>query len=128
MFTVSLLSVDSTQRPVFFFTLPGVRHTTTLLFGSNGSVLYVGAQDTVLSLDISQSDVIKLKKKVSVSWCLHGSSFIGIRPTVCVSVCLQVEWRPSKTDIDTCRLKGKDPLVMSTFYFAPPTVSVNRRN
>lgn len=128
MFTVSFLSVDSTQRPVFFFTLPGVCHTTTLLLGNNESVLYVGAQDAVLSLDVSQSDVIKLKKKVGVNWCPHGSNFIGIRPTVCVSVCLQVEWRPSETDIGTCHLKGKDPLVMSIFYFVPCTVSVNRRN
>ncbi|TKS82743.1 Zinc finger protein 12 [Collichthys lucidus] len=43
---------------------PNVHNTTTLLLSNDGSTLYVGARDALLSLDVSQSDVINLKKKV----------------------------------------------------------------
>ena len=59
------LGPDSTDRPLVLFSLPDVHNTTTLLLSDDGSTLYVGAQDALLSLDVSQSDVISLKKKVS---------------------------------------------------------------
>ena len=60
-----MLLTDSTDRPLALFSLPDVHNTTTLLLSDDGSTLYVGARDAVLSLDVSQSDVISLKKKVS---------------------------------------------------------------
>ncbi|XP_060937608.1 semaphorin-4A-like [Limanda limanda] len=73
---------NSTERPLVHFSLHDVHNTTTLLLSDDGSTLYVGARDAVLSLDISQSDVISLRRKVS--------------------------WRPSEGDIRECRGKGKN--------------------
>uniref|UniRef100_A0A671TTG0 Sema domain-containing protein n=1 Tax=Sparus aurata TaxID=8175 RepID=A0A671TTG0_SPAAU len=70
------LGPDSTDRPLVLFSLPDVHNTTTLLLSDDRSTLYVGAQDTLLSLDVSQSDVISLKKKV--------------------------EWSPSEREITEC--------------------------
>ncbi|KAF7644700.1 hypothetical protein LDENG_00217200, partial [Lucifuga dentata] len=75
----------STVRPVVHFSVPGVHNTTTLLLSDDGSTLYVGARDAVLSLDVSQHDVISLKNKV--------------------------EWRPTPTEIKQCENKGKNPTV-----------------
>ena len=57
-----LVLADSTDRPLRFFKHPNV---TALLLSNDGSTLYVGAQDDLLSLDVNESDVIHLKKKVS---------------------------------------------------------------
>ncbi|XP_034467822.1 semaphorin-4A-like isoform X2 [Hippoglossus hippoglossus] len=76
---------NSTERPLVHFSLHDVHNTTTLLLSDDGSTLYVGARDAVLSLDISQSDVISLRRKVS--------------------------WRPSEGDIRECQVKGKNPEV-----------------
>nr|XP_020474374.1 semaphorin-4A-like [Monopterus albus] len=77
--------LNSTDRPLVYFSLPDVHNTTTLLLSPDASTLYVGARDIVLSLDVSQSDVISLKKKV--------------------------EWRPSDAEIHDCQNKGKNPTV-----------------
>ncbi|XP_038568319.1 semaphorin-4A-like [Micropterus salmoides] len=74
--------LNSADRPLVLFSLPDVHNTTTLLLSDDGSTLYVGARDAILSLDVSQSDVIHLKKKV--------------------------EWSPSESEIEECQLKGKD--------------------
>ncbi|XP_054476879.1 semaphorin-4B-like [Anoplopoma fimbria] len=77
--------LNSPDRPLVRFSPPDLHNTTTLLLSDDGSTLYVGAQDAVLSLDVSQSDVIRLKKKV--------------------------EWRPSQSEINDCENKGKDAMV-----------------
>lgn len=77
--------LNSADRPLVFFSLPDVHNMTTLLLSNNGSTLYVGARDAILSLDVSQSDVISLKKKV--------------------------DWSPSKSEINDCQRKGKNPMV-----------------
>ncbi|XP_073342175.1 semaphorin-4A-like [Pagrus major] len=77
--------LNSADRPLVRFSLPDVHNTATLLLSDDGSTLYVGAQDAVLSLDVSQSDVISLKKKV--------------------------EWSPSVKEITECENKGKNPTV-----------------
>ncbi|KAM9353588.1 semaphorin-4A [Symphorus nematophorus] len=77
--------LNSTDRPLFQFSLPDIHNTTTLLLSEDGSTLYVGARDALLSLDVSQSDVIKLKKKV--------------------------EWSPSQSEINDCQSKGKHETV-----------------
>lgn len=41
-----------------------LHNTTALLLSSDSSTLYVGAQNAILSLDVNQSDVIRLNKKV----------------------------------------------------------------
>nr|UTQ93900.1 semaphoring-4A [Micropterus salmoides] len=74
--------LNSADRPLVLFSLPDVHNTTTLLLSDDGSTLYVGARNAILSLDVSQSDVIHLKKKV--------------------------EWSPSESEIEECQLKGKD--------------------
>lgn len=65
---VMCLCADSTERPLVIFRLPDNHKTTRLLLSNDGSTLYVGAQDALFSLDVSQSDVIQLKKKVSKRW------------------------------------------------------------
>ncbi|XP_070690834.1 semaphorin-4A-like [Pempheris klunzingeri] len=77
--------LNSADRPLVHFTLPGVRYTTTLLLSADGSTLYVGARDAVLSLDVSQSDVISLNRKVV--------------------------WSPSDSEINDCKGKGKNDTV-----------------
>ncbi|KAF3692471.1 Semaphorin-4B Semaphorin-C [Channa argus] len=77
--------LNSADRPLIHFSPPNVYNTTTLLLSDDGSTLYVGARDAVLSLDVSQSDVISMKRKV--------------------------EWGPSQEDTNNCRSKGKNPQV-----------------
>ncbi|XP_034409974.1 semaphorin-4A-like [Cyclopterus lumpus] len=77
--------LNSPNRPLVLFSPPDLHNTTTLLLSTDGSTLYVGARDAVLSLDVSQSDVIRLKKKV--------------------------EWRPSQSEINSCQSKGKNAAV-----------------
>ncbi|KAF7227699.1 semaphorin-4B isoform X1 [Nothobranchius furzeri] len=77
--------IDSIDRPLVHFSLPDVQNTNMLLLSDGVSTLYVGAQDTILSLDISQSDVIRLKKQVS--------------------------WRPTAEEISKCGMKGKNSQV-----------------
>ncbi|CAK6983515.1 semaphorin-4B-like [Scomber scombrus] len=77
-------SLHSAERRLVF-SLPDVHNYSTLLLGNNGSTLYVGARDAVLSLDVSQHDVITLKKKV--------------------------EWSPSSKEITDCHNKGKNRTV-----------------
>ncbi|KAE8277232.1 Semaphorin-4B Semaphorin-C [Larimichthys crocea] len=74
--------LNSAERPLVLFSHPNVHNTTTLLLSNDGSTLYVGARDALLSLDVSQSDVINLKKKV--------------------------DWRPSEEEMTSCSDKGKD--------------------
>ncbi|KAM7382754.1 hypothetical protein PAMP_002471 [Pampus punctatissimus] len=77
--------LNSADRQLLHFSLPSVHNTTALLLNNDSSTLYVGARDTILSLDISQSGVITLKKKV--------------------------EWSPSEREINDCQDKGKNPTV-----------------
>uniref|UniRef100_A0A3B4VE88 Semaphorin-4B-like n=1 Tax=Seriola dumerili TaxID=41447 RepID=A0A3B4VE88_SERDU len=79
------LCPGSADRPLVHFSLPDVHNTTTLLISNDSSTLYVGARDAVLSLDVSQSNVISLKKKL--------------------------DWSPSQSQIRDCELKGKNPTV-----------------
>ncbi|XP_034005425.1 semaphorin-4B-like [Trematomus bernacchii] len=74
--------LNSAERPLVFFRPPDLLNSTTLLLSDDGSTLFVGARDAVFSLDVSQSDVISLKRKV--------------------------EWRPSQSEITECQNKGKD--------------------
>ncbi|CAB1334234.1 unnamed protein product [Coregonus sp. 'balchen'] len=73
--------LESPERPLPFFSNPDIRNTTTLLLSDDGSTLFVGARDAVLSLDVSQPDVITMKTKM--------------------------EWKPSPLDLHTCTSKGK---------------------
>ncbi|XP_037532432.1 semaphorin-4B-like [Nematolebias whitei] len=73
--------LNSTERPLVH---RSVLNTTTLLLSDDGSTLYVGAQDAVLSLDVSRSDVISLKK---------------------------VAWSPSEDEIIRCGQTGKSRTV-----------------
>lgn len=77
--------LDSADRPLVHFSLPDVHNTTTLLLSEDDSTLYVGARDAILSLDVSQSEAIQLKKKV--------------------------QWSPSEHEIKDCQYKGKNPTV-----------------
>ncbi|XP_058475712.1 semaphorin-4A isoform X1 [Solea solea] len=97
-FTVALLGFLSpcltrlTPRVSFPFGSPGrhltrfssddVSNTTTLLLSEGGDVLYVGARDAVLALDVGHKDVITLRNKL--------------------------DWRPSDKDLEQCSMKGKE--------------------
>uniref|UniRef100_A0A3P8XQN7 Sema domain-containing protein n=1 Tax=Esox lucius TaxID=8010 RepID=A0A3P8XQN7_ESOLU len=47
-------SCESPGRPLLFFSKPGIKHTTTMLLSDDGCTLFIGAQDVLLSLDVSQ--------------------------------------------------------------------------
>ncbi|XP_039887123.1 semaphorin-4B-like isoform X1 [Simochromis diagramma] len=73
---------DSTERPLLHFGHGDLHNTTALLLSRDSSTLYVGAQNAILSLDVNQSDVIRLNKKV--------------------------QWSPSDKETSDCTGKGKD--------------------
>ena len=58
------LSTGSSDRGLVHFSQPDVHNTTTLLLSNDGSTLYVGARNAILSLDVSDPQVITLKAKV----------------------------------------------------------------
>ncbi|XP_054638276.1 semaphorin-4B isoform X2 [Dunckerocampus dactyliophorus] len=81
----SSFHLNSSSRPLVHFSLPELHNITALLLSDDHNVLYVGARDTVLSLDVTQSDIMALRKKVP--------------------------WRPSDSDIDICQSKGRNVTV-----------------
>ncbi|XP_026205696.1 semaphorin-4A isoform X2 [Anabas testudineus] len=73
--------MGSPGRHLIRFSSPDVSNTTTLLLRDDGDVLYVGARDAVLELDVSHGDAITLKSKL--------------------------DWSPSDKDLEQCSMKGK---------------------
>ncbi|XP_051992053.1 semaphorin-4A-like isoform X1 [Xyrauchen texanus] len=73
--------MGSPGRSLTVFTNPDVYNTTTLLLSNNEDTLFVGARDTVLSIDVSQTDTMTMKKKM--------------------------DWSPSEKDLADCSMKGK---------------------
>lgn len=74
-------SLGSPGRLLSHFSSPDVSNTTTLLLSHDGDVLYVGARDAVLALDVSNQDAITLRSKL--------------------------DWSPSEKDLEQCSMKGK---------------------
>lgn len=78
--TAAVVSVclcpDSTERPLLHFGHGDLHNTTALLLSSDSSTLYVGAQNAILSLDVNQSDVIRLNKKVLRRNCLNFTEIL----------------------------------------------------
>ncbi|XP_015194570.2 semaphorin-4A [Lepisosteus oculatus] len=58
-------SSDSPGRVLSWFKDPSVQNTTTLLLSNDGDILYVGARDALLSLNVSQPGVMTVVKKVN---------------------------------------------------------------
>ncbi|XP_077363373.1 semaphorin-4A isoform X2 [Festucalex cinctus] len=73
--------VGSPGRRLTRFSSADVGNTTTLLLSSADDMLYVGARDAVLALDVSLEDTITLRNKL--------------------------DWRPSEKDLEQCSMKGK---------------------
>ncbi|XP_044191011.1 semaphorin-4A isoform X1 [Thunnus albacares] len=73
--------VGSPGRHLTRFSSPDVSNTTTLLLSEDGDMLYVGAQDAVLALDVSLKEAIILRSKL--------------------------DWSPSEKDLEQCSMKGK---------------------
>ncbi|XP_059909342.1 semaphorin-4A-like [Gadus macrocephalus] len=73
--------LDSSDRGLVHFSQPNVHNTTTLLLSDDGSTLYVGARNNILSLDVSDPEVITLKE--------------------------ETRWSPSREDIEACSKKQK---------------------
>lgn len=57
-------TTGSPGRHLTRFSNPDVSNTTTLLLSEDGDMLYVGARDAVLALDVSHKDTIILRSKV----------------------------------------------------------------
>nr|XP_020480504.1 semaphorin-4A-like [Monopterus albus] len=76
-----LVVSGSPGRHVICFNIPDVCNTTTLLLSEDGDMLYVGARDAVLALDVSRKDSITLRSKL--------------------------DWSPSDRDLEQCSMKGK---------------------
>lgn len=74
-------SLGSPGRLLSGFSSPDVSNTTTLLLSHEGDVLYVGARDAVLALDVSNEDAITLRSRL--------------------------DWSPSEKDLEQCSMKGK---------------------
>ncbi|XP_040910145.1 semaphorin-4A isoform X2 [Toxotes jaculatrix] len=73
--------MGSPGRHLTRFSSHDVRNTTTLLLSEGGDMLYVGARDAVLALDVSHKDAIILRNKL--------------------------DWSPSDKDLEQCSMKGK---------------------
>lgn len=56
----------SPGRSLTVFTNPDVYNTTTLLLSDDEGTLFVGARDAILSIDVSRTDAMAMKEKVSV--------------------------------------------------------------
>ncbi|KAI1885986.1 hypothetical protein AGOR_G00209400 [Albula goreensis] len=81
--------IGSQGRSLTHFTSSGIKNTTTLLLSDDGTTLYVGARDYVLSLDVSQPGVMEIKHKV--------------------------DWSPKTSDHEVCRSKGKSEMDCHNF-------------
>ncbi|KAG9345343.1 hypothetical protein JZ751_009889 [Albula glossodonta] len=81
--------IGSQGRSLTHFTSFGIKNTTTLLLSDDGTTLYVGARDYVLSLDVSQPGVMEIKHKV--------------------------DWSPKTSDHEVCRSKGKSEMDCHNF-------------
>ncbi|XP_069032777.1 semaphorin-4A isoform X2 [Embiotoca jacksoni] len=73
--------MGSPGRHLTRFSSHDVNNTTTLLLSADGDMLYVGARDAVLALDVSHKDTIILRSKL--------------------------DWSPSDKDLEQCSMKGK---------------------
>ncbi|XP_035489360.2 semaphorin-4A isoform X1 [Scophthalmus maximus] len=73
--------MGSPGRHLTCFSSYDVSNTTTLLLSEGGDMLYVGARDAVLALDVSHKDAIILMNKL--------------------------DWSPSDKDLEQCSMKGK---------------------
>ncbi|XP_065327518.1 semaphorin-4A [Pelmatolapia mariae] len=73
--------MDSPGRRLIRFNSHYVSNTTTLLLSEDGDILYVGARDSVLALNVSHKDSIILRNKL--------------------------DWSPSHEDLEQCSMKGK---------------------
>ncbi|GAA6226688.1 semaphorin-4A-like isoform X2 [Lates japonicus] len=73
--------MGSPGRHLTHFSSHDVSNTTTLLLSEGGDMLYVGARDAVLALDVSHKDAIILRNKL--------------------------DWSPSDKDLEQCSMKGK---------------------
>lgn len=58
-------TTGSPGRHLTRFSSHDVSNTTTLLLSEDGDMLYVGARDAVLALDVSHEDAITLRNKVT---------------------------------------------------------------
>lgn len=74
-------SLGSSGRTLTSFSPPDLHNGTTLLLSPDHNTLYVGAQDAVFTLDVSQREGIRLIRKL--------------------------EWSPSEKDTEQCSMKGK---------------------
>ncbi|XP_034095312.1 semaphorin-4A isoform X2 [Gymnodraco acuticeps] len=74
--------MGSPGRHVTRFSSPEVSNTSTLLLSEDEDMLYVGARDAVLALDVSHQDAITLRS--------------------------QLDWSPSDKDLEQCSMKGKE--------------------
>ena len=57
-------TTGSPGRPLTHFRSHEVSNTTTLLLSEDGDMLYVGARDAVLALDVGHRDTMTLRSKV----------------------------------------------------------------
>ena len=73
---LSRLSTDSSVRGLYHFSLPEVHNTSTLLLSDDGSTLYVGARNAILSLNVSDPKVINLKAKVGQDVIVGGATIL----------------------------------------------------
>uniref|UniRef100_A0A3B5N1X1 Sema domain-containing protein n=1 Tax=Xiphophorus couchianus TaxID=32473 RepID=A0A3B5N1X1_9TELE len=80
---------DSPERPLVHFNLTDVSNTATLLLSNDSSTLYVGASNAILLLNVSQSDVISLRRKVRPG-SSRGDCAYKV-PSVLFPFCLQVD-------------------------------------
>ncbi|XP_036395172.1 semaphorin-4A [Megalops cyprinoides] len=81
--------IDGPGRSLTHFNDPDVENTTTLLLSDDGTTLYVGARDSVLSLDVSQLGVMEMRSKL--------------------------DWSPSTQDLGKCTMKGKSEVDCHNF-------------
>ncbi|XP_051720639.1 semaphorin-4B isoform X3 [Ctenopharyngodon idella] len=71
----------SSERLLSIYSSSNVKNTTTLLLSTDADTLFVGAQDALLSLDVSQPDSITLKD--------------------------ELEWKASRGNLLTCKMASK---------------------
>lgn len=140
--TVFFSSTGSSDRLLGIYHSSTVKNTSTLLLSTDADTLFVGAQDALLSLDVSQPDSITLKDKVRkippsgiLCYIFQISTFLtsamkitldleGRLHTAKNCTFLQLEWAASPQNMKTCTVASRTvcrlPFLTSSRNFKLP--------
>uniref|UniRef100_A0A672RY16 Semaphorin-4A-like n=1 Tax=Sinocyclocheilus grahami TaxID=75366 RepID=A0A672RY16_SINGR len=106
VYLVAFSSTGSSERLLGIYHSSTVKNTNTLLLSTDADTLFVGAQDALLSLDVSQSDSITLKDKVRKIDCGNFISILQFFNSTHLYVCGTNAYKPQALIIPASSLSA----------------------